>query len=70
MENRVVFNNDAQSKIRFNNMIFKSSTTERMLEDVTPFEWSENVLSGDANVVIQISQEEVKEHKWKRNEKE
>lgn len=58
MENRVVFNNDAQSKIRFNNMIFKSSTTERMLEDVTPFEWSENVLSGDANVVIQISQEE------------
>ena len=70
MENRVVFNNDAQSKIRFNNMIFKSSTTERMLEEVTPFEWSENVLSGDANVVIQISQEEVKEHKWKRNEKE
>ena len=58
MENRVVFNNDAQSKIRFNNMIFISSTTERMLEDVTPFEWSENVLSGDANVVIQISQEE------------
>jgi hypothetical protein len=58
MENRVVFNNDAQSKIRFNNMTFKSSTTERMLEDVTPFEWSETVLSGDANVVIQISQEE------------
>lgn len=37
-------------------MIVKTSSTERMLEDVTPFEWSENVLSGDAKVGIQVLQ--------------
>ncbi len=61
MENNVVFNNDFQSKIRFNNMIVKTSSTERILEDVTPLEWSENVLSGDAKVSIQILQENLSE---------
>ncbi len=61
MENSVVFNNDCQSKIRFNNMIVKISSTERMLEDVAPLEWSENVLSGDAKVSIQVLQENLSE---------
>ena len=63
MENSVVFNNDFQSKIRFNNMIVKTSSTERMLEDVTPLEWSENVLSGDAKVGIQVLQGNLSEKK-------
>lgn len=57
MRNDVVFNNKSKTKIRFNDMIVKSSSTERMLQDVTPFEWSQDVLSGDSKVDIKIKQE-------------
>ena len=57
MRNDVVFNNKSKTKIRFNDMIVKSSSTERMLQDVTPFEWSQDVLSGDSKVDINIKQE-------------
>jgi hypothetical protein len=57
MRNNVVFNNKSKTKIRFNDMNVKSSSTERMLQDVTPFEWSQDVLSGDSKVDIKIKQE-------------
>lgn len=54
MRNDIVFNNKSKTKIRFNDMNVKSSSTERMLQDVTPFEWSQDVLSGDSKVDIKI----------------
>ena len=56
MRNNVVFNKKSKTKIRFNDTIVKSSTTERMLQDVTPFEWSQDVLSGDSKVDIKIKE--------------
>ncbi len=57
MRNQVVFNSNSKSKIRFNDMNVKSSTTEKMLEEITPFEWSSKVLSGDSKVAIEVKQE-------------
>ena len=56
MRNDVVFNNKSKTKIRFNDMIVKSFSTERMLQDLTPFEWSQDVLSGDSKVDIKIKE--------------
>ena len=56
MKNNIEFNSNSKSKIRFNDMIVRSSSTERMLEDVTPFEWSQEVLSGNSKVAINLKQ--------------
>lgn len=55
--NNVVLNGASESKIRFNDMLVELSSTEKMLKDVTPFEWSQDVISGKAKATIRVMQD-------------
>ena len=56
-KNSITFYGKPKSKVNFSNMTVKSSSTEEMLKEIVPFDWSEDVLSGKSGVEISI--------KWK-----
>ncbi len=59
IKNNNTFYGKQKSKVDFNNMTVKSSSTEEMLKEVVPFDWSEEVLSGKARVEISIKREKI-----------